>query len=130
MAASFNFTFNGTLDFPADTGEPNSQLPFAGQSAATSKFSSTIPLTGSGTLSLDLTSISGLPAAGAKGFLIELDTGSGVSPVNVRVNGGTDDLEVSAGGFVAYYSPTPATGVTQIDVVYTADACVRVTVFG
>jgi hypothetical protein len=46
------------------------------------------------------------------------------------VNGGSDNIEISPGGFIAYSSPVPDEGLESAKIVYTDDATVRVYILG
>lgn len=123
------FTISGSLALPPDTGQPIGQIPFAGSSTFESKADFEFKLTGSGTQAVDFGSVG---APGAKGVLVEVDSDAAAAPVNLRFNGGgsSGQMEVSPGGFYAYFSPTPSAGLTSMDIVYTTACRVRVRVLG
>jgi hypothetical protein len=128
VAATAPYTLSGTLSFPPDTGQPVVALPFSASGNFTSKEEAIFNLTGSGTQSISLGTI---PGAGAKAVMIKVDAGTGLSPVTVKVNGSsTGQIEVSPGGFLVLSNPTPTSGITQLDIVYSSNATVRVTVLG
>ena len=81
-------------------------------------------LTGSGVQVVDFGSV-----ADAKAIFVEVASDA-AAPINLRFNGGTDDHEVAAGGFYAASNPVPATGVSALSIVYTADAKVTVRILG
>ena len=130
------FTFSGALARPPipSAAQTNIPIPVAAYSSQfTTKSEDVLVLTGAGTQAVDMASLS---AAGAKFMSVELGTtnASGqptAAPVNVRVNGGTDDIELSAGGFLIFGSPNPtASGILSLSLVYTQDAIVTVRVYG
>lgn len=127
MASQNPFTFQGTLAFPPDEGQQPVPVAFGLANQYQSILDGRYVLTGSGSLVVPFGSV-GSP--GAKGMLIEVEAASGAQPVQVNVNGGTDDIEISPGGFLAYGSPNPATGITSLTIVYASDAVVRVRLFG
>lgn len=128
MPATAPYTLNGTLTIPADVGGPNADRIFGGSGNFTSKEEAILNLAGSGTKSVDMGSI---PSAGAKGVLIKLDAGTGLSPIKVQINGSvTGAVEISPGGFAVIHNPAPVAGITQLDIVYTSAATVRITLLG
>lgn len=123
MAASTSpLIVSGNLNFPPSTGLPNLDIPFSGSTSYTQPGHDRLALSGSSTHSVDLGTV-GAPGLKAIGLLLEDD--GAASPINLRFNGGTDDWEVSRGGFILYFSPAPATGITALSIVHTSDACVR-----
>lgn len=124
------FSWNGVLNLPPDTGQPIQSIEFGGSAQFDGRATAVLKLTGSGTHSVCF----GTVAAGAKGILVEVDADSTglLSPVNIQVNGGgaPGQMEVSPGGFWAYFNPSPVAGITSMDIVYTSDATVRVWILG
>jgi hypothetical protein len=54
-----------------------------------------------------------------------------VTPISVQVNGSaTGQVEISGGGFLVLGSPTPSSGITSLDIVYTNNVTVRVLLLG
>lgn len=125
--ATAPFIITGNLNFPPSTGLPNIDIPFSGQSTFTQKGNDRLVLTGSGTHSVDLGSISTL---GLKGWAALHEDDGAAAPINIRINSGTDDREISRGGFELYFNPSPASGLLSLDIVHTTDVCVRVWYFG
>lgn len=130
------FTFTGTLSRPSATGQPSCNIPLplvALSSSFSTKSEDEYILTGAGTKAVDMASIN---ATGAKFFSIEVGTlnASGqpaAAAVMVRVNGGSDDIELAPGGFLVFSSPTPtALGILSLSLVHTLDALVTVRVYG
>jgi hypothetical protein len=123
------FSFNGALNLQADPSLPAEALPYGASGAFGSEVKFRYELTGAGTRVVNF-GTAGSP--GAKFLAVSVDLpeegGPAVSPVNVQVNGGgaPGQVEVSAGGFVILCSPTPATGITSLSLVHTADAVVTV----
>jgi len=127
MATSAPFVYNGTLSFPPDSGLPNLGIPFGGTGNFTQVAHDVYSLTGSGTQAVGLGSIA---APGAKGILIELDNDGAAQPIAVKINASVTPMEISRGGFMAYFSPDPVAGITSLSFDYTTAVCVRVWVFG
>jgi hypothetical protein len=126
-AAATPFTFSGSLDYPPDVGQPVAKRAFSGSDNFRSKGELNLDLVGAGTHTVGMGTI---PAAGVKGILVEVDITQSAAAIQLRINGGTEDWEVSPGGFMAYFSPTPVAGITAIDIVHTTDVCVRVRFVG
>jgi hypothetical protein len=123
------FEAKGELIYPPDTGQPNATIPVNVTANFDSKVDYELSLTGSATQSVDMGTVI---APGAKAVLIEVDPDAAASPINVQFNGGGagGQSEVSPGGFLFMGSPTPTTGITQIDIVHTTNVKVRVRVLG
>ena len=122
------FTLSGELLLPVDPGQPNSTAPFSVVDSFDSKVDYELNYTGSGTETVSL----GTLTLGAKAVLLELEFGAAVAPINLRFNGGgsSGQIEVSAGGFFAFASPVPATGITLLDIVHTTAVKIRLRVLG
>lgn len=118
------FSLSGSFNFPADDGEPVAKRPFSQSGNFTAKSEQDLVLTGAGTQAVGFGTITGVSAA-----LIEVASTS-AAPINIRINGGTDDIEIAPGGFLAYSNPVPATPITSMEVVYTSDARVLVRLLG
>jgi hypothetical protein len=125
MAAPF--TISGSLVFAPDSGQPQATQPFSTASTFESKTEQELNISGAGS---QVISFGTLGSPGAKALLIEVDASSTGAPINVNVNGGTDDLEISPGGFLALGSPAPVTGITSITIVSTTANKVRIRVLG
>lgn len=130
MAVQVPFTFNGTLAFPVDDGQPNSSVLLALNSLYQHQSSSKYELAGAGTRAVDFSTIA---TTGAKCIVVEVlpDPSPAALPINLTFNGGTDTLQLSAGGFLVYVNPNPAVGgVLSMEIAHTSAATVRVHVFG
>ena len=125
-AAPIPFTLAGELSYPPDDGQPAAPQPFSVQQTFEHEVKLKLELTGSDT---KVVGFGSLAAPGAKAILIEVDKES-LAPVNLRFNGGSDDLEVSPGGFHAQGNPAPSAGITALSIVHTQDATVRVRILG
>lgn len=125
------FTLSGVLNYPPDDGEAAVDRPFSLAGTFKHEANFTLELTGSGTKVIDFGS---LVATGAKALLIEVDPAAPsavAAPINVRWNGGDEDLEISQGGGIAYWSPSPtAAGITALSVIHTQAARVKIRVLG
>lgn len=118
------FSFSGSLVYPPDAGQPNATRAFSQSGNFTVKAEFDYDLSGAGSQTVDFGSV-----ADAKAILIEVASDA-AAPVNLRFNGGTDDIEVSAGGFFCLASPAPSTGVTALSIVHTDAAKVNVRILG
>jgi hypothetical protein len=130
VAVQVPFTFNGTLSFPVDDGQPNSSVVVALSSLYQHQSSAKYELTGSGSKSVDFSTIA---TTGARCIVVEVlpDPSPAALPINVTFNAGTDTLQLSAGGFLVYANPNPAVGgVLSLTLAHTSAATVRVHVFG
>jgi hypothetical protein len=118
------FSLQGSFDYPPDDGEPVAKRPYSQSGSFDSKSEQDLDLTGSGTVAVGFGTV-----AAAKAMVVEVATTS-LGPVNLRVNGGSDDIEVAPGGFWAYSNPAPSAGVTSMSIVHTTDARVQVRLLG
>jgi hypothetical protein len=126
MAASTNpFTVQGTLLFPPDEGQAQVSIPFGLSNQFTSVLDTRLNMTGAGTTAVPFGSV-----ANAKLLLVEYEAAAGAAAINLNVNGGTDDLEISPGGMLLLASPTPQAGWASLSIVRTTDAVVRVRLLG
>lgn len=126
---TFSATFSGSFKTPPYTGQSECPVPINLTVQYVRKAIFRFELSGSGTQSVDL---SALPAEGAKMLVVQVDadTSPAAAPINLNINGGTDNWEIDTGGFLASGSPEPVTGITQLDIVHTADVKVWVWAFG
>jgi hypothetical protein len=122
------FAFQGSLQIPADGTLPPDPIPFNGAGAFDSKQESVLNLP-AGAGSTDV-AFGTAPAAGVKGLFIRYDPVAGAPPVQLVINGSATPIELSSGGFVAYFSPTPAAGITSLTITRTAAAVLRIWVLG
>lgn len=118
------FTLTGILSYPPDDGQPAARRTFSQAGNFDSKIEADYILTGSGTQVIDFGTV-----AEAKMVLLEVDPAS-LGTVNIIVNAGTDQTEVTPGGFWAYSNPTPGAGISGLSVIYDNDCRVRVRVLG
>lgn len=126
MAASTNpFQVQGTVTYPPDEGQQAVSIAFGLSGTFTSVADTRLVMTGAGNLTVPFGSV-----ASAKLLLLEYEAAQGAAPVNLRINGGTDDLEISPGGMLLLSSPSPQAGLTELQIVRTTDAVVRVRLFG
>jgi hypothetical protein len=126
MAVSTNpFVVQGTLVYPPDEGQQQVSLPFGLSGAFTSVLDTRLVLAGAGTTLVPFGSV-----VNAKLLLVEVELAQAAAPVNLHVNGGTDDLELSPGGLLLMASPSPTDGWARLEIVRTTDAVVRVRLLG
>jgi hypothetical protein len=116
------FSLAASLTYPPDDGQPAAIRDFSGSGNFDSKVEAELDLSGAGTQSVDMGTV-----ANAKVVLIEVAPDStNLAPVNVNINGGTDNVEISPGGSWLYHNPSPTTGISAIDIVYTDAKKVKV----
>lgn len=127
MAAVVPFTLSGSLSFPPDDGASNAPIAFSGAENFTQLAKGRFVMTGAGTQVVDFGTII---APGVKAILVKVEASTTAAPVQLNINSGTDDIEVSPGGFIAYFSPVPVTGITALSIVSTTAVCVRVWLLG
>jgi hypothetical protein len=118
------FSMSGVFTYPPDDGQPVATRDFSQSGQFNSKSEEDLVLVGAGTISVGFGTV-----AMAKAVLIEV-AATASAPIEVKLNGGTDVLEISPGGFWAYSSPAPSVGITALDIDYTADAKVKVRILG
>ncbi len=121
------YSIAASLNLPGDTTLPAQPIPAIISGFFTSEASAVLNLTGSGTKSVDMGTV-GSP--GAKVLLVKVDPGVSVSPVQITLDEADTPFELSAGGFFLYANPTPAVGITSLDVAHTTACVVRVWVLG
>lgn len=127
MASTNSLVIQGTLTFPPDEGQAAVPIQFGLSTNYQSVLDTRLVDTGSGSRVVPFGSV-GSP--GAKAALIEFDATEGAAVVKLRFNGGTDEFELSPGGFLVWGSPNPAVGITSITIVRTTDVVIRVRLFG
>jgi len=119
--------FAGALQLAADQSLPQEPIPFnaSGQYNSLAEFVLNVQ---SGTTAVPFGSIA---SPGAKGVFIRYDAQpSPAAAVQVTVNGGNQPVELTPGGFFAYWSPSPATGITAMSIAATANCQLRVWLLG
>lgn len=121
------YSINGSLNYPADATLPADQVPIAASGSFGHEASAVLNLTGAGTKVVDMGTI---PAAGAKAVLVKVDAGASVTPITVAINGGSQPVQVSAGGFILISNPSPTAGITALTITHTSSCVVRVWALG
>lgn len=121
------YSISGAFSYPADASLPADPIALAASGSFDHEASAVLKLTGAGTKVVDMGT---LPVAGAKALLVKVDPGSGVLPVLLTLNSGTEPLEVAAGGFILLSNPTPSAGITSVSIAYSGACTVRVWVLG
>lgn len=127
MASTNSLVIQGTVTFPPDEGQAGVAVQFGLSTNYQPVIDSRLVMVGSGSQAVPFGSVI---APGAKAALIEYENVPGAAVIKLRFNGGTDDFELSPGGFLLWGSPNPATGITSMTIVHTTDAVVRVRLFG
>lgn len=118
------FSFQGTLVYPPDSGQPAATRAFSNSGAFTSKQESFLSIVGATTKVVNFGTV-----VGAKVVLIELDA-SAAAPINLLFNSSVTPIEVAPGGFLALSSPAPSSGIIALSIVTTMDAVVRLCILG
>jgi hypothetical protein len=118
------FTLSGVFTYPPDDGQPDAKRDFTNTGNFDSKCEKDLDLVGAGTEAVGFGTV-----LAAKALIIEV-AATAQAPVNIRINGGTDDIEIAPGGFLAYASPVAVAGITALDIVYTMNAKVKVRILG
>jgi hypothetical protein len=121
------FSFAGALQLAADQSLPTDPIPFNSASQFVTLANTVLNLVGAGTQEVDFGSV---VSPGAKGLFIRYDPQVGGLPVLCTINGGSQPLELTPGGFIAWMDPTPAAGAISLSLVFTASCQVRVWVLG
>ena len=127
MASTNQLVIQGSAQFPPDEGQPAAAAPFGFTGTYSSIADSKLVMTGAGSQAVPFGTVGG---TGAKAMIVEYEAAQGAAAVQLRVNGGTDNIELTPGGFIVYASPNPAVGITALTIVRTTDATVRVRLFG
>jgi hypothetical protein len=124
------FSAQLTAQIPYGPGQPPQPIVAALSSAYNVEAISRFNFTGSGSKTLDLST---LGSTGAKFVLLTVDpnTAPGAVGILAGFNGATPGIEVSCGGFLVLASPQPtSSGVLALAIAYTASVNVSVWVFG
>ncbi len=128
MAATSNsLVVQGSLQFPPDEGAPAAQVSFGFSGPYTQFLDTRLVMVGAGSQAVPFGSII---SPGVKAFLVEYEPQVGGLPVSIRLNGSSDGVEITPNGTLLHINPTPNTGITSMTLVRTADAVVRVRLFG
>lgn len=119
------YVLEASLQLPPDDGQPNATLDASISGTFTQKTTHKLAITGAGT---HVVGFGTIVSPGVKAIFLEYPNISpALAPINVRVNGGSTDMEIAPGGFWIYSNPSPTAGLTDISIVTTAAAMVRVT---
>ena len=120
---------SATVTTPPVEGAADSPFPLAFTGSYDHLIKYRYTLTGTGTKAVDFGSL----ATGAKVVIVSVDSDSSPSaqPVNLVFNGGSDQVEVSQGGFLLFGSPVPtASGITDLSITYASSVKMYVWIFG
>lgn len=124
MSTSQPVAFSGSLQLAADQSLPQAPIPFNASGQYTKQTALLLDIAGAGTTVVPFGTIT---APGAKGVFVRYDAQpSPAAAVTVAINAGTQPVELSPGGFLAYFNPTPAAGITSMSVVATAACQLRI----
>ena len=121
------FAFQGSFQLAADPSLPVDGIPFNVNGQFVASAEGVANLSGTGTYAGPFGSVAGV---GAKGLLIRYDTQPGAANVLVTINGGSQALEISPGGFIVWFNPAPAAGALSVSIAYTASCQLRLWVLG
>ena len=120
--------FAGALSLTADQSLPPDPIPYNFTGQYTQLQDSLLSLAGAGSEDVSFGTIG---APGAVGLLISYAPGqTGASSVLVTINGGDQPLEISPGGMLVWFNPTPGAGITSCSIAYTTSCQLRVRVLG
>jgi hypothetical protein len=119
MPTSIPFTVSAGLTFSPDGVATESPHALSATGSFDQKDDDQVSLSGSGSVVLTL-------KGQAKALQISVDASATASPILVNVNGGSDDIEISPGGFMEVYNPVPSAGITAITITHTTANVVRV----
>ncbi len=122
------YSVSGAFSYPADASLPADAIALTGAGSFDHEASAVLKLTGTGTKTVDMGTI---PSAGAKALLVKVDANSvpGLT-VLVAINGGTQPVEIAAGGFLFLSNPVPASGVATVSLTHSGSCTVRVWALG
>lgn len=123
MALSYDIS--GTFKYPLVSGGDLESIAFAASGSADVKAAFRLGLTGSGTESVSLGTV-----AKVKALYISVGTGTGAAPVGIKLNGSATAFPIAPGGGLVLWSPSPVSGITQLDIDYTSDIQVEVVALG
>lgn len=121
------FSISGALSYPADAPLPADPIPLTASGSFDSEASAVYKFSAAGTKAVDMGT---LPAAGAKGLLVKVDAQLEAVTVDLTVNGGDEPLQLSAGGMLLYFNPSPVEGITSLSLAYGGACTVRIWVLG
>ena len=112
MPTAVPFTLAASIDFSPDGVAPTCPRSRSITGAWDEKDDDQHNLTGSGSVVVTL-------KGPAKALYITVDASSTAAPLNIRINGGTDDIEISPGGLMVLSNPNPSVGITSVTIVHT-----------
>lgn len=119
------YTLTSQIILPADTGEPVGPRDYSIAGTFIHRVEYKLALTGSGTHVVGFGSIPS--PAGAKMVAVKYENdGVSLPVINLHVNGGSINEELSAGGLYLISNPSPSAGIASISILYTGSATVRV----
>ena len=121
------FAFTGALQLAADQSLPQDPIPFNFTSSFLALSQEKFNLNGAGTQVMSFGSIT---SPGAKGVLIRYDPQAGAAALQVSFNSSLTPLEITPGGMLVWFNPTPASGAISMSIAYTASCQVQVWVLG
>ena len=119
MPTAIPFTVNASLAFSPDGVGPEATQAQSASGTYDEKDDDQFSLTGSGSAAMTL-------KGPAKALQISVDPSATASVINVRINGGTDDIEVAPGGHIQIFNPVPSVGITSLLIVHTTANVVKV----
>lgn len=120
--------FSGTLQLAADQSLPQAPIPFNASGTFVDSAATLLDIAGAGSTVVPFGTVG---APGAKGVFIRYDAQpSPAAAVQVTINAGSVPIELTPGGFIAYFSPNPAAGITSIAIAATTACQLRVWLLG
>lgn len=122
---SLSYDISGNFKYPLEAGADLSSISFAASGTVESKAAHKLVLTGSGTQSVSLGSVSKI-----KALYLSVGTGTGAAPISVKLNGATTAFPIAPGGGLVLWSPSPVSGITSVSFDYTSDIEVDIVALG
>lgn len=119
------FTLEASLVLSPDEGQPNATFDFSFGGTFEHQAIHKIELAGTGTHNVGFGTIA---APGARAVFLEYlnNAASGLLPVILNLNGGSDDIEITPGGCFVYCNPTATAGITSMSIAHTSSATIRI----
>ena len=119
MPIAIPFTITAGLSFSPDGVAAVCPHDLSASGSFDEKDDDQFNLTGAGNVIVTL-------KAAVKALQISVDASSTAAVVNIRVNGGTDDIEIAPGGHMQVFNPVPVVGITSIEIIHTTSNVVKV----
>lgn len=123
--------FAGSFQVAADQSLPQDPVPFNYSGTYLALQGNLMNVGGAGLVDIPFGSLGEEGSPGVKGLLIRYDAQpSPAAAVMLKVNGGSDTIELTPGSFLVYFNANPAAGITGASLTFTAACQIRVWVLG